>query len=511
MKIFIGTAVFIFVLLPFTTSDNVSDNHKLSNETQSAYSRLLNYDGQSVISCEAEGLSITDLNTLYGKYDIMSTIAGHMHIRVMSEEERTEVEKITTCEFMYDVEAAVSSYETNRNKSLQGVDWFDTYHNFDELVDWYKATALLFPDTATFVESIGESVEGRKIPAFHITAPKTDNEPNRRKVWIQCVIHAREWLSATTCNYIVQELLIRYDKGNRKIVKLLKKTELIVIPIVNPDGYVYTWTNDRFWRKNRSKSPVSTPWPGCVGTDLNRNYDVQWSSGIGTSTSPCSNTYKGTSPASEPEIVATTNYFLKNAPIYGALDIHTYSQLLLSPYGATDEPCPDNEVFEKLMNEMENAIYSIHNTIYSSKPIIDFYPVSASSVDFFYGEGIRTTNGGVRAYSLAFELRDEGEYGFLVPEDQIRPNGEEIFPSIMLFMKTAITSPLSYPERCIDTKLKFKTRHYSNKKKSCAWVAKKQQRIEKFCRKKKKFGNGNKWKPICSMCCEVCLQSTCNL
>jgi len=484
MKIFVATgALFVFILSLSVTAEYFSGTKLLKEST---YSRTVSYAGQSVISCDAIGLPMAALDSLHRDHDVLNNTHGHIHVRVTSADERAEVEATvgSVCEYLYDLEDVVSSFEdeltTSRRlfaedlafdnfttssferklaTSRQGNDWFATYHTFREIVLWYKDLNSDYPSITTFVNSVGKSREDRDIPAFHVTAPKKDGD-SRRKVWIQCQVHAREWISAPSCMYIVHSLVTLYEK-DKATTDLLKNAELIVIPIVNPDGYVHTWTQDRLWRKNRSPQRR-----GCYGTDLNRNYDDHWSSGIGTSEDPCKWNYKGTSAASEPEIASTTAYFLKNAPIYGAIDIHAYSQLILSPLGWSKTKSPDIDAHADLMAKMETAIKSIHGRDYTSKAAFDLYPSSGTALDWFYGEGLKTNNGGVRAYSVTFELlprntRDNKKYGFELPAEQIRPNGEELLPSIMIFMKTAIESPLWYGtptpsnEFCVDKSGQF--------------------------------------------------------
>ena len=104
--------------------------------------------------------------------------------------------------------------------------------------------------------------------------------------------------------YIVDHFTSNYG-SDAAITAMMDQTELIVIPVVNIDGYAFTWTNNRLWRKSRNTNLGSS----CTGTDLNRNYNDRWDSGIGTSSNPCSSIFKGASPGSEPEIAATTTYF----------------------------------------------------------------------------------------------------------------------------------------------------------------------------------------------------------
>jgi murein tripeptide amidase MpaA len=85
--------------------------------------------------------------------------------------------------------------------------------------------------------------------------------------------------------YIVDHLTANYGV-ERDVTDLLDAVELILVPFTNPDGYAYTWTNTRLWRKNRSPAPSGST---CIGTDLNRNYRSKWGQG-GSSTNPCSDT-----------------------------------------------------------------------------------------------------------------------------------------------------------------------------------------------------------------------------
>lgn len=102
-----------------------------------------------------------------------------------------------------------------------------------------------------------------------------------------------------------------------------------LIPIVNIDGYDYTWTTNRLWRKNLRKNAHSS----CLGVDPNRNWNYKWNATGGASENPCSDTYRGPSPFSEPESTAIGN-FTKNMPnLKGYIDFHSYSQLWMRPWG----------------------------------------------------------------------------------------------------------------------------------------------------------------------------------
>ena len=82
------------------------------------------------------------------------------------------------------------------------------------------------------------------------------------------------------------------------------------------------------WRKNR----VQSSQPGCFGVDLNRNFDVAWGT-RGSSDNPCSDSYHGVAPESEPEIkalkAATDDAYKFSRPV-AYVGLHTYSQMLAS-------------------------------------------------------------------------------------------------------------------------------------------------------------------------------------
>lgn len=106
---------------------------------------------------------------------------------------------------------------------------------------------------------------------------------------------------------------------------------------------------DRLWRKTRSDSGV-IPWSlFCKGTDPNRNYNINWS-GPGSSGNPCAQTYSGRKALSEPEVRYQTDFILKNKDrIKMYLSLHSYSQLMLLPYGYTTLKPTD---FDELVNTL---------------------------------------------------------------------------------------------------------------------------------------------------------------
>ncbi|CAI8008905.1 Carboxypeptidase B [Geodia barretti] len=256
-----------------------------------------------------------------------------------------------------------------------------------------------------------------------------------------------EWISGAVCMYIVDQMVTLYDESDPQVTGILDSAEIILIPFVNPDGYVYTWAHDRLWRKNRRTvgSQSGRPNP-CVGVDINRNFPEGWREGGKKSNNPveCSEDYGGPNPMSEPETRNIINYWKANGPIVGAIDWHSYGQLILHPWAFTKDDPKHDEQIKQLGSNMAKAIKEVHGTDYTSEKSIDLYQCFGIASDWFYGDDASSTNGGYRAVGYVIELRDTGTKGFLLPPDQILPTGQEIFPAVLLFAKTLLEHPISY-------------------------------------------------------------------
>jgi hypothetical protein len=209
-----------------------------------------------------------------------------------------------------DVEAHINA-ERAHLQSLHSqplADWFASYHNLSEITAFYENLTATFPATTKYLPSIGVSIQGRPISALTIGSPSA-----KKKIYFQGGQHAREWISHATVAYITQKLLT--DPAAKD---LIDNIFFAIVPIVNVDGYAYTWETNRLWRKNRRQNTG-----GSYGVDLNRNWDDHFG-GEGSSTNPASDTYCGTAAFSEPETKAASSFFIDNGPFDGAIDFHRY-------------------------------------------------------------------------------------------------------------------------------------------------------------------------------------------
>lgn len=403
------------------------------------YSRTVSYEGQKVYRCKWSHQEVID-RVMYGlllkeNVDIWGRTADHVDIRLTVPQQKNLALKAFTaarCTVVHEDLETVMQEEEAMLFPQGKAEWFEEYHTYDEIKAWYQALAASYPTLAKFTPSIGTTLEGRALFGFTFTGRNGVNKP---KIFFQCQIHAREWISGATCGYIINELLTGYG-NNTEVTSILDAVEFVVNPIQNPDGYAYTWSGDRLWRKNRNPNGGA-----CYGVDINRNYNDHWGQG-GSSTSPCSDTYMGASAGSELETKASVAFFRSHAPIIGAIDWHSYSQLILRPYGWTRTNSPDEAQLKALGDGMAAAIEGVHGLEYTSQKSIDLYVTTGTASDWFYGDDATSTNDGYKAAGFTIELRDTGRYGFQLPPAQIIPTGEENFAAVIYFVKQILANPI---------------------------------------------------------------------
>ncbi len=299
-------------------------------------------------------------------------------------------------------------------------DFFLAYHPYGGFSEsgtilWYMDQLVSrYPALASLV-NIGLTVEGRDIWGLRITNDAIADKP--AVVYLGCE-HAREWITTTVPTYFATVLLENYGI-DATVTELVDRVEFFLIPVFNVDGYIYSRTTYRYWRKNRRFIGGST-----YGVDLNRNWGEGWG-GPGSSPSATSETYRGLSPFSEPETQALRDFFLAHPNVRAQLDIHAYGQDILWPYGYTLALPSDQEIFMEIGQAMRSLISEVHGKDYDGiGPVYStLYAASGISVDWTYAE--------LDIFSYTFECRDQGAYGFNLPANQIIVNNEELFPAMM--------------------------------------------------------------------------------
>jgi len=289
------------------------------------------------------------------------------------------------------------------------MDW-TSYHSQDDMEAYMDYLVEQYPELVS-TEIIGKSYEGRDMRILKICKGGTCGQ--KPAMWIDGGIHSREWVAHATAMWIMKELV---ENGGQYPSEIVNELDWYILPVLNPDGYEYSRTDNRMWRKSRSPNSGSI----CMGTDLNRNWAYHWNDG-GSSANPCSDSYMGKSAFSEVENQNVRDFLSAHKDnIKYYVNLHSYSQLVLLPWGYTKDPMPVYDRYLEVANRANQELYATHQKIYEVGCIpCLLYPASGGTIDWVYGDA------GI-PYAFAMELRDTGTYGFLLPPDQIIPTGEEV-------------------------------------------------------------------------------------
>uniref|UniRef100_V5GJF2 Zinc carboxypeptidase A 1 n=1 Tax=Anoplophora glabripennis TaxID=217634 RepID=V5GJF2_ANOGL len=216
-----------------------------------------------------------------------------------------------------DAEERPATYDT-------GFGW-ERYHTLSEINEWLVNLRDTYPEVVTLIE-VNATYEGRTILGVKVQYPTSNVS---QSVFVESTIHAREWITSATTTYILNELL---TSTNTTISELARKHVWYFFPVFNPDGFQFSHTTDRMWRKTRVPHSVL-----CIGADPNRNWDYHWGA-AGTSNSPCTEIYRGPEPFSEPSCRVMSEYIDGIADqLLAYISFHSFSQLLLIPFGYTHE------------------------------------------------------------------------------------------------------------------------------------------------------------------------------
>ena len=261
---------------------------------------------------------------------------------------------------------------------------------------------------------IGKSHEDRDLIAVKISdnVKKDEDEP---EVLFTHHQHAREHLTVEMALYLMREFGEDYDSDDR-IKKAVDGREIWIVPDLNPDGGEYDIKSGSYesWRKNRQPNSGSDQ----VGTDLNRNWDFKFGCCGGSSDDPGDETYRGKSGESAPEVKVVAD-FARSRVVGGkqqlkaAIDFHTYSELVLWPYGwTTDDTAEgltqdDHDAFEAVGKKMGKS------NKYTAEQSSDLYITDGSIDDWLWGDQK------VFAYTFEMYPTDAGGGGFYPPDEVI--------------------------------------------------------------------------------------------
>lgn len=299
------------------------------------------------------------------------------------------------------------------------------YHNYAETTAELRAAASAYP-TLGRLSSVGNSFQGRALNLFKISDNVTVDE-NEPEVLFTCAQHAREHLTTEMCLRIVNRFTSQYAT-NAEIKRLVDSTEIYVIPAVNPDGAEYDIASGsyRYWRKNRQGN----------GTDPNRNWGHNWGCCGGSSGSSTSETYRGTAAFSAPETQAVSNFVLSRRiggvqQIKASIDFHTYSELVLWPFGFTyNDTAPGMTAAEAQRFQTVGRQLAATNG-YTPQQSSDLYITDGTIDDWLWGNQ--------KILAFTFEMYPRGSNpGFYPPDEVIVRETTRNDRAVDLLLNTAI-------------------------------------------------------------------------
>ncbi|MER5890263.1 M14 family metallopeptidase [Streptomyces sp. NPDC001941] len=285
------------------------------------------------------------------------------------------------------------------------------YHNYAEMNAEIDQRIAAYPSIMS-KRVIGKSYQGRDIIAVKISDNVATDE-NEPEVLFTHHQHAREHLTVEMALYLLREFGAGYGSDPR-ITSAVNGREIWIVPDLNPDGGEYDIATGsyRSWRKNRQPNSGSS----YAGTDLNRNWNFKWGCCGGSSGSTSSETYRGRAAESAPEVKVVAD-FVRSRVVGGkqqirtGIDFHTYSELVLWPYGYTyNDTAPgmtqdDRDAFAAVGRKMAAS------NGYTPEQSSDLYITDGSIDDYLWGSQ--------KIFSYTFEMYPRSGGGGFYPPDEV--------------------------------------------------------------------------------------------
>jgi murein tripeptide amidase MpaA len=315
-----------------------------------------------------------------------------------------QFERLERAGFRLEIDQALTEQYTRPRILLpdqtEGIAGFPCYRTVDETFTAAESIVSAHPNLASWID-IGDSWEkihlaaGSDIRVLRLTnAAISGSKP---KLFVMASVHAREYAPAELVTRFAEYLLGNYGT-DPDVTWLLDYQEFHLLLQANPDGRrLAEITQDpgyMWWRKNTNRD-YCPGYPYNRGADLNRNFEFQWGCCSGSSTYTCDPTYRGQSPGSEPETQAVQNYLQSQFPdLRGGglsdpvsenasgvfLDIHSYSELVLWPWGFTSNEPPNSADLRTLGKK-----FAYFNQ-YNPQQAYELYVTDGSTDDFAYGD-----------------------------------------------------------------------------------------------------------------------------
>jgi carboxypeptidase T len=306
------------------------------------------------------------------------------------------------------------------------------YHNYAEMVAEIHAAQAAHPAIVQ-VHSIGKSYQGRDIWVAKVSDNVATDEAEP-EVLFDSLHHAREHLSLEQNLAILRWLTAGYGTDAR-ITNIVNAREIWIVFAVNPDGAEYDLTGSpyRSWRKNRQPNASTT----AIGTDINRNYGYRWACCGGSSSSPSSITYHGSSAFSTPEARAMRDFMASRRiggrqQIKTAITFHTAGEQILWPYGYTATDIPSDMTTDDHAALVALGKHMAATNGYTAMQSSSLYVTDGDEIDWAYGHE--------HIFMYTFELYPSGGTGnarYYPPDEVIGPQTARNKAAILALIEAA--------------------------------------------------------------------------
>ncbi len=348
-------------------------------------------------------------------------------------------------EIDHDYTASVNQPLEYLPMQVNGIPGYPCYRTVEETFATAADIAANYPALAEWID-IGDSWE-KVTPGgnagYDMMVLRLTNEAitiEKPKLFIMTAVHAREYTTAELNTRFAEYLIANYNI-DPDVTWLLDATEIHLLLQANPDGRKYA-EQGHYQRKNTNNTNGGSCYVPPImndhyGTDLNRNFAFEWGAHNGSSPLPCDQTYRGPTPASESETQAIQNYVSSIFPDQRGddltdpapddamgifLDIHSYSELVLWPWGFTYTAAPNGTALQTLGRKF--AYFNAYEPVQA----VGLYPTDGTTDDFAYGEL------GLAAYT--FELGTRFFQDCSIFENTILPDN---LPALIYAAKTSRT------------------------------------------------------------------------
>lgn len=281
---------------------------------------------------------------------------------------RGTIEAYVSDEQLADLQALKSKFEFEIPQTLlRGPD--PEYLNPSEVEARLLEYAAKYPEIAQ-IQKMGESLEKRPIWAIKISDNVAQKELDEPVAFFNGMHHAREVMTPEVTMDIVDYLLSNY-LSDEKVRHWVDSNEIWIVPMFNVDGNNKMWSGDSMWRKNVRDGH---------GVDINRNYPYAWNTCRGSSGNTWAQDYRGKSAGSEPETQAMMNFATMIRPVV-SISYHSYSELVIYPYGCKPKRAETAAVVENIGKEIGKLLNYTSGTSWET-----LYSVDGGDIDWFYNE-----------------------------------------------------------------------------------------------------------------------------